>query len=1286
MNQLKEDAISLSRVRNRFSQTTERNQLGKVMCGLLPKLLQRLEGYSELTTTATTMTMTMTSVLQLAKTSSSDMEMDDVDSSIQRSPMNGIHHQPQDPYPYSSILIATYRKRAEGHIFGILSNATERLRGDSTIPTTNLVPVLLTFVPSNHPVVATWALALLQVFVPRLSIDSLHPTTIATLIQSLTQIHQDLWSVHQTRPTEGANHNIDNDDGNDEISTNSNRILPQIIALETRWVRVSWLLLDSIMIYCGHKPMVDWAMETFDPSMQSHEGPEDSKACSFRQRQTTTHRIVLMEESVKVIHLPCRLSDSINIDCATSNSTDNGIGIMNLLLDLILFWPDDSSMASSLSNTGLCESGLTRLAFRSKVSANNNTMGDVLTAEDNQVRIWQQNNHHLGLPAQFQRLVRPRNVVNTNYWSDISKVYLRYLKLACLQFAVSGSDGSLFTEQSDRALLLSIVASNHDSMHGRVAMDYLRRRGAGNSHDTISISVTTSALILILGENTTTTAAILDKFEEDHGTGHWERILGPRTQTQQLQRAALPWGGTSRVADYLLKVPVKWEFNSILNEAYATLLIELAVALSNQGETDYKFLSIQLVSCFYNQMKPVSLTVISKTLVAIADVLKVLVDQGAAEMDNLRTIPERAGELPLGVPAPFNQRNDLNRLLTNHRQYLNRKKMQHDNSMQARKVAYELIPPLSKGMFECEGYEPYELPNLLLQCTVHEDRLLEQYVIKALDACLLEYVARLDTVLEAASGMDDTCASFQLEATSLLPSLLEASCSEVVAARTVAMEWVAEVVFKIDAQAALYLSSRLVHDVDPHISKIASHVLHSYPNMVVDCVEDIAITFVDEGEDGTSAIKAQLSHRIFHLADTLRISHDDARILLFKHGFSISKVESVHRQDPENTLSFLGIVGQDDAMAKDHEGKTKICGICYDEMNLTSLHSLGCGHYFCQKCWRDYMIDASKIYKSTPLVFLDLRCPEYDCDVLVTPNQISCLAPHLLHTWNDAFFQTFVEQDDSFRFCPGPDCRWIAMASSSCPRYRPFRTATCTSCSTSFCFQCGESPHEPATCSDLREWRSIRESSGFWIKQNAKPCPGCNAPIEKYTGCNHMKCTKCKTDFCWLCLAQLNSHMERHICNHYDPVKSAEDDFERRALFTASRYIAHEDAEVFALRQSNNYQPHKLIEAFWFLNEDEDPEILRQALRTIARARCFLKHSYVALLGLRKDLKRLKTHEVHHSCLEVFTERLSQLAESNMHRLYLEQGEERVKSHFRRLAFYTISVARYIERICDLSL
>ncbi|GAA5973092.1 hypothetical protein JCM11641_006264 [Rhodosporidiobolus odoratus] len=38
-----------------------------------------------------------------------------------------------------------------------------------------------------------------------------------------------------------------------------------------------------------------------------------------------------------------------------------------------------------------------------------------------------------------------------------------------------------------------------------------------------------------------------------------------------------------------------------------------------------------------------------------------------------------------------------------------------------------------------------------------------------------------------------------------------------------------------------------------------------------------------------------------------------------------------------------------------------------------------------------------------------------------------------------------------------------------------------------------------------------------WLEENATRCPGCDVPIQKSHGCNHVTCAKCSTHFCYRC-------------------------------------------------------------------------------------------------------------------------------------------------------------------------
>ena len=93
-------------------------------------------------------------------------------------------------------------------------------------------------------------------------------------------------------------------------------------------------------------------------------------------------------------------------------------------------------------------------------------------------------------------------------------------------------------------------------------------------------------------------------------------------------------------------------------------------------------------------------------------------------------------------------------------------------------------------------------------------------------------------------------------------------------------------------------------------------------------------------------------------------------------------------------------------------------------------------------------------------------------------------------------------------------------------------------CGAFWCFRCGAPAHRPATCAVAAVWRRKVESDARnepaepdestatrrWLREFTKPCPGCHDPIEKNQGCNHMTCSSCHFEFCWVCMGPWSSH------------------------------------------------------------------------------------------------------------------------------------------------------------------
>jgi len=131
-------------------------------------------------------------------------------------------------------------------------------------------------------------------------------------------------------------------------------------------------------------------------------------------------------------------------------------------------------------------------------------------------------------------------------------------------------------------------------------------------------------------------------------------------------------------------------------------------------------------------------------------------------------------------------------------------------------------------------------------------------------------------------------------------------------------------------------------------------------------------------------------------------------------------------------------------------------------------------------CWTSYVRDASK-----DTHFLDLQCPAHKCTINMMRSDLRRILPCLLPKWDDAILHRFINEDPSYRYCPGPDCSCVAVVSNASTKSN--REVKCDTCSTSFCFNCGNDNHAPASCQDVEHWNRLKGSSQFWIKQNSKP-------------------------------------------------------------------------------------------------------------------------------------------------------------------------------------------------------
>ncbi|CAG0921381.1 unnamed protein product [Notodromas monacha] len=260
--------------------------------------------------------------------------------------------------------------------------------------------------------------------------------------------------------------------------------------------------------------------------------------------------------------------------------------------------------------------------------------------------------------------------------------------------------------------------------------------------------------------------------------------------------------------------------------------------------------------------------------------------------------------------------------------------------------------------------------------------------------------------------------------------------------------------------------------------------------------------------------------------------------------------------------------------ALDEDAFQDACEIC---MNGTSNEkpflAAPCGHGFCQDCWSAYL-KCRIVDFGYPSQGSGIPCPAFECTAPVPAELVQrAVSPSVVKKYLQHDIQAFVESHPMIKWCPKPGCNravripnsLVKCQTSCCEADVDGETMTFTFSSESsssllaakelklshavdcgaghyFCWECLGEAHAPLGCERWKEWldkckdvgddevasagatAAEEAANSLWLVANSKPCPNCHSPIQKNDGCNHMKCSKCKHDFCWVCLDSWKRH------------------------------------------------------------------------------------------------------------------------------------------------------------------
>lgn len=360
---------------------------------------------------------------------------------------------------------------------------------------------------------------------------------------------------------------------------------------------------------------------------------------------------------------------------------------------------------------------------------------------------------------------------------------------------------------------------------------------------------------------------------------------------------------------------------------------------------------------------------------------------------------------------------------------------------------------------------------------------------------------------------------------------------------------------------------------------------------------------------------------IQNLAKNLRCSEDEAEIFLRRFEFDEKKILTDYSMNRSHTLKEAGLPPVD---FQEIELADKIieCGMCLEDVPYDSCESLWCGHFFCRECWVEYIENTAERGGASSF---SLPCPEACCGAAIPKSFILNfdLEPNIFEKLDLYRRKYFVQcKRNEWKFCPGLDCECIVQLQNV-----SLLTNTCVSCENkhSFCYKCGHEDHAPVDCQLVEQWLGKCDSeseNAQWIITNTRKCPKCNTRIQKNHGCNHMICTKCKFEFCWVCMGDWKDHGMRtggfYKCNRYKEKrehlkapKTAKAEMDRFLHFYR-RYANHDASRRFVQKHRQ-----KLIEKMERLQHENknlswiDVQFISEAGEQIEKCRQILKYTYV---------------------------------------------------------------------------
>ncbi|KRX06952.1 hypothetical protein PPERSA_07115 [Pseudocohnilembus persalinus] len=186
------------------------------------------------------------------------------------------------------------------------------------------------------------------------------------------------------------------------------------------------------------------------------------------------------------------------------------------------------------------------------------------------------------------------------------------------------------------------------------------------------------------------------------------------------------------------------------------------------------------------------------------------------------------------------------------------------------------------------------------------------------------------------------------------------------------------------------------------------------------------------------------------------------------------------------------------------------CTICLEDKKKEQIMKICNHHEFCFDCISEYYS-----YKIENGNVLFIKCIKEGCPLEAKQEDIELyVSPLLFKRYLRLRNQKKNEEDPNLYQCPEINCNGFCSKNDG----------LCTICFEYSCAICYQKLHPGVSCDNVPD----KEMEQAILDYKIAPCPSCQALIQKNNGCNHITCTNCKYQFCWLCGKQyVQGHFSR---------------------------------------------------------------------------------------------------------------------------------------------------------------